>query len=44
MSDVYSRAIIEVCEVYNITQEECVEYYWDEVEALMSLMNGVEHE
>jgi gamma-glutamylcyclotransferase (GGCT)/AIG2-like uncharacterized protein YtfP len=39
MTDVYSNAIEQVCEYYNITKEECVEYYWDEVEAWMYMMN-----
>jgi hypothetical protein len=35
--DVYSKAIENVCLFYNITREECVEHYWDEVEEMMSV-------
>ena len=36
--DAYSTAIDYVCEYYNISREECVEYYWDEVEGMMELL------
>ena len=35
--DPYTRAIEIVCRYYNITRLECVEYYWDEVEEIMSI-------
>jgi len=35
--DPYTDAITWVCEYYNITKEECVEHYWDEVESMMSI-------
>ena len=36
--DPYSDAINYVAEFYNITREECVEYYWEEVESMMSIL------
>lgn len=36
--DVYTQAIEYVCDYYNITREECVEHYWDEVEGMMKLL------
>lgn len=38
MHDPYSKAIIYVSEFYNITREECVENYWDEVESMMTIL------
>lgn len=38
MSDPYTPAIEYVCEFYIITREECVEYYWDEVESMMTIL------
>jgi hypothetical protein len=37
--DVYSDAINYVTEFYNITHLECVEYYWDEVESMMTMFS-----
>ena len=37
--DVYSDAINYVAEFYNITRKECVEYYWDEVESMMTMFS-----
>lgn len=36
--DPYSDAITYVCKFYNITRKECVEYYWDEVESMMTIL------
>jgi len=48
ISDVYSHPINVVCEFYNISKVECVEYYWDEVEEYMSMLtylkNGIDDE
>ena len=34
----YDAAIQYVCEFYTITREECVEYYWEEVESMMTIL------
>jgi hypothetical protein len=36
--DIYSNAIDYVCDFYNITRQECVEYYWEEVESMMTIL------
>ena len=38
------KAIEFVMQFYNITREETIELYMDEVEAYMSLMNRVEND
>lgn len=38
MNDPYSKAIEYVCDFYTITKQECVEYYWDEVESMMTIL------
>ena len=41
MAEVYEDAIRAVMQFYKITREECVEYYWDDVENYMSLMADI---
>ena len=36
--DPYTKAIDYVAEFYNITRQECVEYYWEEVESMMTIL------
>ena len=36
--DPYTKAIEYVCDFYTITKQECVEYYWDEVESMMTIL------
>ena len=36
--NMFLKSITWVCEYHNITKEECVEHYWDEVESMMTIL------